>query len=458
MRFYITEQLSEHISETPEGYLLCQDVPITRLGEFIYKQDEMLGHDGKPIVQADSDGLVKIQRDADEVFSDITVRSFEGKPFTINHPNGFVGPDNWGDLAHGTIQNVHQGTGEKADLLLADILATTSEAKELILSGQREISCGYDAEYEQIDVGRGRQKEIIGNHVALVPKGRAGSRCAIADSTSVDACGNFAEKTTEGQEAKEMAKQKLTLAERFKRWFDSCPIKDEDSEQAEAELEAELEKQKKEEEEGADDKDKTADKKTKDDDGDFDSRLAALESKMDDILDLLEDLMAEEETEQKTEDDDDDDDEKDDDKKDTEDDDDDGEDNEKEKGAGKKEVEDSWSDFVSYADVLLPGVRLVKPTRDHRRTMDSIKVGILNEVLTDKEMQPIISGIVGGKNLAKMTHDSLDVMFRAASQLVGQSRNRKVQNSSVTVKDHIQPVARAVADINQKNKDFWKKK
>jgi hypothetical protein len=431
MRFYVTEQLSEHISETPEGYLLCQDVPITRLGEFIYKRDEMLGQDGKPIVEASSDGLVKIQRDADEVFSDITVSSFEGKPFTINHPNGFVGPDNWGNLAHGTIQNVRPGVGEQADLLLADILATTSEAKELILSGQREISCGYDAEYEQIDVGVGRQKEIIGNHVALVPKGRAGSRCAIADSTSIDACGNIEETINAGQEAKEMAKEKLTLAERFKRWFDSCPIKDEDSEQAEAELKAELEKKEKEEEaEEKKEKEETSDKKTKDNDGSIEARLAALESRMDDTLDVLEELMAEDSDEEE----------------------------EKKEEAEKKEVEDSWPDFVSYADVLIPGVRVVKPTRDHRRTMDSIKVGILTEVLADKEMKPIIAGVVGRKDLSKMTHDSLDVMFRAASQLVGQSRNRKVQSVSVSVKDHIQPVARTVADINQKNKDFWKKK
>ena len=50
------------------------------------------------------------------------------------------------------------------------------------MDGKRELSAGYDAEYETISPGVGRQHQIVGNHVALVDRGRCGVRCAIGDS------------------------------------------------------------------------------------------------------------------------------------------------------------------------------------------------------------------------------------------------------------------------------------
>lgn len=126
-RFYTVEKISEHIEETPEGYLLCLDVPITRTGEFLYHASELMGLDGKPLVEATSDGLVRIRRDEADVFSDISINSFNGKPVTIGHPEGFVDPENWNVLACGFLQNAHRGDGEASDLLLADILVTKAE-------------------------------------------------------------------------------------------------------------------------------------------------------------------------------------------------------------------------------------------------------------------------------------------------------------------------------------------
>lgn len=173
MRFYTVEQLSPKISETPEGFLLCESVPVARTGEMTYKAGEV------PV--KDKGGVVTIKRTEDVVFDDVTIRSFEGKPVTLDHPDDFVTPENWTELAHGTVQNVRRGTGEQDDLLLADLLITTAKAIELVKSGLREVSCGYDADYAELEEGLGEQKNIIGNHIALVDKGRAGSRCAIGD-------------------------------------------------------------------------------------------------------------------------------------------------------------------------------------------------------------------------------------------------------------------------------------
>lgn len=174
-RFFIASQLSERIAETPEGYLLCEAVPIARTGELAYAPQET------PIPAGD--GQTIITRGAADLFAAETLASFEGKPVTLEHPPDFVTPDTWKQYAVGTVQNVRQGTGEDADKLLADLLLTDARAIDAVRSKKlRELSCGYDAEYFADAPGKGRQTTIRGNHVALVAQGRCGSACAIQDA------------------------------------------------------------------------------------------------------------------------------------------------------------------------------------------------------------------------------------------------------------------------------------
>lgn len=175
-KFYSTAQLSERISETPEGFLICEGVAITRAGDLLYAPGET------PIEPADGGYYVTITRSMEDIHDPATIASFEGKPVTINHPDDFVTPDNWRELAVGVIQNVRPGEGEDADKLLADLLITDREAISAIKSKtMREVSCGYEAEYVEIGPGKGRHRGIIGNHLALVAAGRCGSECAIFD-------------------------------------------------------------------------------------------------------------------------------------------------------------------------------------------------------------------------------------------------------------------------------------
>lgn len=178
--FFVSEIHSENIAETPDGFLVCKNVPVARTGEYTYAKGEV------PV--SDKDGIVKILRNEEVVFDEDTIKSFEGKPITLDHPDEFVTPENWNELAHGHLQNVRRGDGEKSDLLLADLLITTSKAIELVKGGLRQVSLGYDSDYEELETGVGRQKDIIGNHLALVDKGRAGNRCAIGDKMC-DHCG-----------------------------------------------------------------------------------------------------------------------------------------------------------------------------------------------------------------------------------------------------------------------------
>lgn len=173
MRFFIESKLSARTGLSPEGYLICFDVCIGRTGEQVYGAEELPG------VSADAQGEIRISRPEEEVFAPASMRSYEGKPVTLEHPAELVSPENWRQLAMGIAQNVRRS----GDGLFADLMITDADAMQKIQSGEyREISCGYDAEYEKNGTGTGTQHSIVGNHIALVKAGRCGPRCAIKDS------------------------------------------------------------------------------------------------------------------------------------------------------------------------------------------------------------------------------------------------------------------------------------
>lgn len=182
MKYFFKTRLGNTRFQLADGSVLFKDVPIARTGEQVYGAEEL------PDLQPDSHGLITVQRTPEEVFSERTIASFEGMAVTIGHPkdfNGniiFVTPENWRQLSNGHIQNVRRGSGEQGDLLLADVIAKTPEAIQAVEDGDDEVSCGYDADYRQISPGIAEQYAITGNHLALVPNGRAGSRCALGDS------------------------------------------------------------------------------------------------------------------------------------------------------------------------------------------------------------------------------------------------------------------------------------
>lgn len=179
MKFYTTAKLGPKQSLTPEGYLLCEDVPIARTGEMRYLPHEC----GLP---AGPDGFVHVSRTADDLFRPETVASFAGKPLTINHPRSNLRVTDHRNFANGHILHPRRGEGEQAEWLVCDLLVTTPEAIRAIRDqGVKEVSAGYDAVFVPSNPpvrGRGEQRGIIGNHVALVPEGRCGASCAVGDS------------------------------------------------------------------------------------------------------------------------------------------------------------------------------------------------------------------------------------------------------------------------------------
>lgn len=170
---YYGTKISPNQLETGEGFLICKNVPIARVGDMEYMASEM-GLKG--------DGVITVHRSPEDVFSPAALASFEGKPVTSDHPPALITPEDVTMYERGHAQNVRRGTGEFADYVLADLHIHDAELIREIREGKREISCGYECEYVDNGDGTFSQKKIIGNHIAVVDAGRAGHKAAILDN------------------------------------------------------------------------------------------------------------------------------------------------------------------------------------------------------------------------------------------------------------------------------------
>lgn len=135
--------------------------------------------------------VVKVYRPADQVFDRASLASFVMKPITDDHPTVPVNASNWRDHARGVIAGAVQD-GEYVGFDLAFLDAATVDKLD---SGKRELSNGYacDLSFEDGTAPDGTayqavQRNIRGNHIALVDRGRAGPECRVADASRFAPC------------------------------------------------------------------------------------------------------------------------------------------------------------------------------------------------------------------------------------------------------------------------------
>lgn len=179
MRFGFGVDISPTRTVTPEGYLICHRCRIARIGGREYTPEEIKE------VKPTADGKITVIRSADSLFSPETIASFEGKPVSLQHPPGveMFDANTWKQWIVGVMLHVAKGQGEDAGCLVADLILYDPTAINAVMSGElTELSLGYRSKVNDIGNGTGVESPLIGNHVALVPKGRCGSYCAIKDS------------------------------------------------------------------------------------------------------------------------------------------------------------------------------------------------------------------------------------------------------------------------------------
>ena len=149
---------------TDEGFLV--DSPIVgRVGIQLYKN---------------ADGTVRREfRPPEEVFKADSLNSFVGKPITDGHPAEMVNAKNAKSLLVGAI---HTEGKQDGDNVVAGITIHDADMIDKIMKGgKRELSLGYKVDIEEISgVWNGQeydaiQRNIRINHLAIVPRGRAGN-------------------------------------------------------------------------------------------------------------------------------------------------------------------------------------------------------------------------------------------------------------------------------------------
>lgn len=148
-----------------DGFL--HDCPVlTRSGVFTYRNP---------------DGSMRREyRPPDEVFRVDSLTSYKGKPITIRHPTeGEVTPDNARRVTIGTIisEGRQDGDNVRGDIVIHDPKA---------LGALRALSVGYRLDYEPApgttpdgQAYDGIQRNIVVNHLSVVPAARAGREARI---------------------------------------------------------------------------------------------------------------------------------------------------------------------------------------------------------------------------------------------------------------------------------------
>ncbi|MEL6472670.1 MAG: DUF2213 domain-containing protein [Pseudomonadota bacterium] len=438
-----TEQIGPKQSLTVAGFLLCQDVPIARIGVQEYADIEL------PDIEPGDDGIILVERHEDDVFDPESMASFEGVPVTIEHPREPVTPDNWAVYAKGTAHNIRRGEGEMSDFLMADLLIMDKGAIHDVQTKRlREISNGYDAAYSQISPGRARQTDIVGNHVAMLAgSARCGEACSVQDSLPSKGATPMA--TKKGAESLKDKLRKLFMtrdSEAFEKAL-SEEVQDEDGMVKNVpDIHIHVP--------GAE---KIGGNETHDEDEPTDPMakvMDAIKSVADSVAAIGERVSklegantgdSLEEPGKNTIDGD---------EEDVDDDmtDDSEEEAEKKSTNDSASLRDEFQDAKARAEILAPGVKL--PTYDakseRKKTSDSICVlrrRALKGALTN-DNAAIVKSVVGNADISKMTCDAAAMAFNAASEMV-KAKNKGVRTTTAD--------SGARKDINQIHADFWAK-
>jgi hypothetical protein len=160
--FYQRVKISDNIeTEKETGFLYCRNSILGHVGVQQYNGNE---------IGLDDADVVDVVREANDVFDEDSLASMDGKPITLYHPDEMVTSENFKKYAVGFIKNVHRS----GDLIVGDLVINDMEAIEKVMDGEiKDLSLGYQAKLVPTGDGRLKQTNIVINHLAIVPEGRA---------------------------------------------------------------------------------------------------------------------------------------------------------------------------------------------------------------------------------------------------------------------------------------------
>lgn len=168
---------------TSDGYLVTTARSV-RTGIQVYAGSEV----GRPDL-----ARVNVYRSREEVTAQDSLQSFSHAPVTLGHPSEGVTADNWSKLAAGEVSTAAGYSEDETGTTWVQLPLVVKDGKAItaINSGTREISAGYTCELVWGDgvapdgtPYQAQQKNIRVNHVAIVPRARAGSKARIGDDAN----------------------------------------------------------------------------------------------------------------------------------------------------------------------------------------------------------------------------------------------------------------------------------
>lgn len=250
------------------GWFEVKDNPLSLVGVFPY-----LGRSIDP--EANPDKLFNVYRPAEELASPECVESFKLLPWVDDHTmlgsedEGLTPAERKG--VQGVIgQDVYFDADDGDGVLKGNIKVFSDAMASLIANGKKELSCGYRCRYEYAPGSfKGQaydyvQRDIRGNHLALVDNGRMGPDVAVLDhfSFTIDSkeftpmATQTKDKVSDAEAIKQYVQMRPTLLTMIAAMDAAAKVKDKDDDEDEdgKKTKDESEEEEEEEEEEASDK------------------------------------------------------------------------------------------------------------------------------------------------------------------------------------------------------------
>ena len=183
MKILLNGYLSEDITKVKDGYLICKDAIMLKLtNSFVNSNEISFTSDFTDYDKT----LIKQQ-----IFSEATIKSFENKPVTLEHPEDYVNVYNYNIYSVGFVRDVYIKQDDNEKVIIGTLIITDKRVVDLILSKKPlEISCGfeYTRKYHEND----NHNYINVNYIALCKKEKDAhitiSDFAYSRQKSIDVC------------------------------------------------------------------------------------------------------------------------------------------------------------------------------------------------------------------------------------------------------------------------------
>lgn len=174
------------------GWFEVKKNPLSKVGVFSYRGAQLKG-------APDPAAMYEVYRPAEELGNEDAINSFKLLPWIDNHPAGLLGSEEEG-LTRPEEKGVQGVTGEDIHFdpkgfehgaLFGNIKMFSSAMADQIQAGKKQLSAGFRCTYDWTPgVFNGKpydcvQRNLRGNHLASVKRGRMGPDVAVLDAADI---------------------------------------------------------------------------------------------------------------------------------------------------------------------------------------------------------------------------------------------------------------------------------